>query len=339
MREDHRKIWRLPLLAAAAVFAFSATSANAEPRTVRIAEQFGISYLPLTVMKEKHLLELEGKKVGLDLTTEWTHFSNGAAMNNALLAGSLDFASGGVGPLVTAWARTKGKQDIKGIAALNTMPLWLNTINPKVKTIKDFTDKDKIALPAVRVSIQAVILQMAALKAFGKGHEHDLDKYTVSLSHPDGLAQMMSFKSEITGHFTSAPYMYIELKNPKVHRVVNSYDVLGGPHTFNVVWAMGKLYKNNPKLIQAFLAALKTAMKDIKADPAAAAAIWVKANHSKLPVAEAEDIIKKPENSFTIVPKRTMAFANYMADVKMVPNRPKSWKDMFIDAVHGLKGS
>ncbi len=339
MREDHRKIWRLPLLAAAAVFAFSATSANAEPRTVRIAEQFGISYLPLTVMKEKHLLESEGKKVGLDLTTEWTHFSNGAAMNNALLAGSLDFASGGVGPLVTAWARTKGKQDIKGIAALNTMPLWLNTINPKVKTIKDFTDKDKIALPAVRVSIQAVILQMAALKAFGKGHEHDLDKYTVSLSHPDGLAQMMSFKSEITGHFTSAPYMYIELKNPKVHRVVNSYDVLGGPHTFNVVWAMGKLYKNNPKLIQAFLAALKTAMKDIKADPAAAAAIWVKANHSKLPVAEAEDIIKKPENSFTIVPKRTMAFANYMADVKMVPNRPKSWKDMFIDAVHGLKGS
>lgn len=339
MRQDRRNLWRWPLLAAAAAFAFSASAANAEPRTVRLAQQFGISYLPLTVMKENHLLESEGKKLGLDLKTEWTHFSNGAAMNNALLSGSLDFASGGVGPLVTAWARTKGKQDIKGICALNAMPLFLNTINPKVKTIKDFTAKDKIALPAVRVSIQAVILQMAALKAFGKGHEHDLDKYTVSLSHPDGLAQMMSFKSEITGHFTSAPYMYIELKNPKVHRVLDSYDVLGGPHTFNVVWAMGKLYKNNPKLIQAFLAAMKEAIKQINADPHAAAAIWVKANHSKLPVAEAEAIIKKPENSFTIVPKRTMAFANYMADVKMVPNRPKTWKDMFIDAIHNQPGS
>ena len=339
MRIDRRNLWRLPLLAAAAAFAFASTTAHAQTKTVRLAQQFGISYLPLTIMQQKHLLESEAKKLGVDLKTEWTHFSNGAAMNNALLSGNLDFASGGVGPLVTAWARTKGKQDIKGICALNTMPLYLNTIDPKVKTLKDFTDKDRIALPAVRVSMQAVILQMAVLKAFGKGHEHDLDKYTVSLSHPDGLAQMMSFKSEITAHFTSAPYMYIELKNPKVHRVVNSYDVFGGPHTFSVVWAMGKMYKNNPKIVQAFLSALKIAMKEIKDDPKGSAALWVKANHSKLPVAEAEAIILKPENTFTLVPKRTMVVANYMADAKMVPNRPASWKDMFIDAVHNMPGS
>ena len=339
MKPSLRMLRRLPLLAAAAALAFSATAATAAPRVVRIAQQFGISYVPLTIIQEKHLLESEGKKLGLDLATEWTHFSNGAAMNNALLAGSLDFASGGVSPLVTAWARTKGHQDIKGIAALNTMPLWLNTIDPKVKTIKDFTAKDKIALPAVRVSLQAVILQMAALKALGKGHEHDLDKYTVSLSHPDGLAQMMSFKSEITAHFTSAPYMYIELQNPKVHRVLNSYDVFGGPHTFNVVWAEADMYKNNPKIVQALLSALKIAMNDIKKDPKAAAALWVKANHSKLPVAEAEAIIKKPENTFTIVPKRTMVVADYMANVGMIPVRPKSWKDMFIDAIHNLPGS
>jgi NitT/TauT family transport system substrate-binding protein len=339
MRQDRRNLWRLPLLAAAAALAFSATAANAETKTVRIAQQFGISYLPLTIMQDKHLLESEGKKLGLDLATEWTHFSNGAAMNNALLSRNLDFASGGVGPLVTAWARTKGKQDIKGICALNSMPLYLNTINPKVKTLKDFTDKDKIALPAVRVSMQAVILQMAALKAFGKGHEHDLDKYTVSLSHPDGLAQMMSFKSEITGHFTSAPYMYQELKDKRVHRVVNSYDVFGGPHTFNVVWAMGNMYKNNPKIVQAFLSALKIALKEIKDDPKGSAALWVRVNHSKLPVAEAEDIIQRPENTFTLTPLRTMVVANYMADAKMVPNRPASWKDMFIDAVHNMPGS
>jgi NitT/TauT family transport system substrate-binding protein len=80
-----------------------------------------------------------------------------------------------------------------------------------VKTLKDFTDKDRIALPAVRVSMQAVILQMAAEKEFGAGQQHKLDPWTVSLSHPDGLAQMMSGKSEITAHFTSAPFMYQEL--------------------------------------------------------------------------------------------------------------------------------
>lgn len=339
MKRDRRNILRWSVLAAAAAFAFSATAANAEPRTVRIAQQFGISYLPLTIMKEKRLLESEGKKLGLDLKTEWVRFANGAAMNNALLSGNLDFASGGVGPLVTAWARTKGKQDIRGISALNSMPLYLNTINPNVKTIKDFTEKDKIALPAVRVSMQAVILQMAALKMFGKGNEHKLDPFTVSLSHPDGLAQMMSFKSEITGHFTSAPFMYQELKDKRVRRVLNSYDVFGGPHTFNVVWAMGNMYKNNPKIVQAFLSALKVAMKQIKDDPAGSAKLWVTANRSKLPVAEAVAIVKAPENTFTMTPLRTMVVANYMVDAKMVPNRPASWKDLFIDAVHDLPGS
>lgn len=205
MTSQSRSKWALSLLAAAAVLAFAAPNASAETRTVRIAKQFGISYLPITIMEEKQLLEAEGKKLGLDLKTEWLQFTGGPPMNEALVSGNLDFASGGVGPLVTAWARTKKNIKIKGIAAINAMPLWLNTINPNVKTIKDFTEKDRIALPAVRVSIQAVVLQMAAEKAFGKGQEHKLDPWTVSLSHPDGLAQMMSGKSEITGHFTSAP--------------------------------------------------------------------------------------------------------------------------------------
>jgi NitT/TauT family transport system substrate-binding protein len=102
---------------------------------------------------------------------------------------------------------------------------------------------------------------------------------------------------------------------------------------------MGDFYKKNPKIVQAFLSALKIAMADIKKDPKAAAALWVKANHSKLPVAEAEAIVSKPENTFTMTPQKVMVVANYMADVKMVPNRPKSWKDMFVDAIHNLTGS
>jgi NitT/TauT family transport system substrate-binding protein len=339
MHQNFRRLWRLPLLVAAVAFALSSTAANADPRVVRIATQYGISYLPLTIMAEKKLLESEGKKLGLDLSTEWIRFTGGPPMNEALISGNLDFASGGVGPMVTIWARTQSNLKVKGICAINSMPLYLNTINPDVKTIKDFTEKDRIALPAVRVSMQAVILQMAAEKVFGQGQEHKLDAWTVSLSHPDGLAQMMSGKSEITGHFTSAPFMYQELADKRVHRVLNSYDVFGGPHTFNVVWASSKLYEGEPKVVQAFLSAMRIAMKDIHDDPAGMAALWVKADKSKLTSAEAEKIIRDPENKWTMAPEKVMVVADYMGRVKMIPVTPKSWKDMFVDAVHDLPGS
>ena len=339
MSDKQWRRWRWALLAAAATFLFAANTANAATRVVRLATQYGISYLPLTIMAEKKLLEAEGKKLGLDLSTEWVRFTGGPPMNEALISGNLDFASGGVSPLVTIWARTKDNLKVKGICAINSMPLYLNSIDPNVKTIKDFTDKDRIALPAVRVSMQAVILQMAAEKVFGKGQEHKLDAWTVSLSHPDGLAQMMSGKSEITAHFTSAPFMYTELADKRVHRVLNSYDVFGGSHTFNVVWATSKLYEGEPKIVQAFLSALRIAMKEINEDPAGSAALWVKADKSKLTPAEAEKIIRDKENTWTLTPQQTMVVADYMGRVKMIPAVPASWKDMFIDAVHNLPGS
>ena len=228
--------WMITALAAAAVL-LPAAGAQAQTKTVRLAKQFGISYLPLTIMEQKQLLEAQGKKLGLDLKTEWVVFTSGAPMNEAIISGNLDFASGGVGPLLTIWGKTRGNLGVKGVAALNSMPLYLNTINPNVKTIKDFTDKDRIALPAVRVSIQAITLQMAAEKAFGPGQHGKLDALTASLGHPDGYAAMMSGKSEITGHFTSAPFMYQELEDNRVRKVLDSYEVLGGPHTFNVIWA------------------------------------------------------------------------------------------------------
>jgi NitT/TauT family transport system substrate-binding protein len=339
MRQNNRTQRHWPMLVAALLFAVSATAAQAEPRVVRIATQYGISYMPLTIMAEKHLLEAEGKKLGLDLSTDWLRFTGGPPMNEALISGNLDFASGGVSPMVTIWARTQQNLKVKGICAINSMPLYLNSINPNVKTLKDFTEKDRIALPAVRVSMQAVILQMAAEKMFGQGQEHKLDPWTVSLSHPDGLAQMMSGKSEITGHFTSAPFMYTELADSRVHRVVNSYDVFGGSHTFNVVWATAKVYEGEPKLVQAFLAALRIAMKEINDDPAGSAALWIKADKSKLTPAEAEKIIRDKENKWTLTPEKVMVVADYMGRVKMIPVAPKTWKDMFIDAIHDLPGS
>jgi NitT/TauT family transport system substrate-binding protein len=324
---------------AAAVLAFGAGSIHAETKTIRIAKQFGISYLPLTVMEEKNLLEEHGRLLGLDLKTEWIQFTGGPPMNEAIISGNLDFASGGVGPLLTIWGKTRGNLGVKGVAALNAMPLDLNTINPNVKTIKDFTDNDRIALPGVKVSIQAITLQMAAEKVFGAGHHDKLDALTVTLSHPDGMAQMMGGKSEITGHFTSAPFMYQELADTRIHKVLDSYEVLGGPHTFNAVWATTKLYKENHVVVEAFLAALDDAIQQIAKDPAEAARLWVKNENSKIPVAEIERMIRLPENEWTMVPKKIMAYADFMNRVGLMSAKPTQWQDVFFDDIHKLPGS
>ncbi|HZB38580.1 MAG TPA: ABC transporter substrate-binding protein [Beijerinckiaceae bacterium] len=326
--------------AAGAALAAMLFAPGAEAQTkVRLAKQFGISYLPLTVMEEKKLLEEHGKKLGLDLQTDWVKFTGGPPMNEALISGNLDFASGGVGPLLTIWSRTQKNLGVKGVAAINSMPLYLNSINPEVKALKDFTEKDRIALPAVKVSIQAVTLQMAAEKAFGPGQHGKLDPLTVSMSHPDGMAAMMTGRSEITGHFSSAPFQYQQLADPRVRKVIDSYEVLGGPHTFNVVWTSTRFRNENPKIVQAFLGALEESIKFINASQKEAAELWVKAEGSKMPAAEAERIIRLPENEWTMVPKKVMAYAEFMSRIGLIPVKPESWKDAFFEDLHGQPGS
>ncbi len=335
-----RKTLGVVMVTGAAILGSVTLAAADETKTVRFAQQFGIGYLPLSIMHEMKLVEKHAKAEGLgDITVEWTKLTGGAPINDALISGQIDFASGGVGPMVTIWAKTKGNLNVKGVAALNAMPLYLNTTDPNVKTIKDFTDKDRIALPSVKVSIQAVTLQMAAAKAFGADKYNTLDKLTVSMSHPDGMTALLSGKSEITGHFTSAPFMYLELDNPKVHKVLSSYEVLGGPATFNLIWAKQEFVDKNPKTFKAVYDALEEAMDFINKNPDKAAAAWIKVENSKLAPALVEKIIRDPENKWTVAPQNIMAYANFMNKVGSIKVKPDNWKDMFFPPVHDKEGS
>jgi NitT/TauT family transport system substrate-binding protein len=314
-------------------------AARAEVDTVRIAKQFGISYLPLTLMEEEKLFEQQAKKQGLDVKVEWLRFSAGAGMNDALLSGNLDLASGGVPSLLLIWGKTQSSLKVKGVAALNAMPIYLVTTNPDIKTIRDFTEKDKIALPATKISIQAITLQMAAEKAFGKGQQEKLDIFTVSMGHPDAMVAMLGGKAEINSHFGSAPFQEQELADPRVHKVLDSYDVLGGRHTFNVIWASSKFASGNPKIMKAFLDALEESMTRIKSDPAKAAAIWIKAENSKLAPADAEKIIRDPQNEWTTTPKKILTYLDYMNRAGLVATKTGDWKDIFFSGIHGVPGS
>src|SRR5678815_4007164 len=281
------------------------------------------------IMEDQKLIEKHAKAAGIDVKVGWAKFAGGNVMNDALLSNSLQFASGGVGPFVTLFAKTRGNLDVKAVGAINSMPLYLNTRNPAVKSLKDFTDKDKIALPAVKVSIQAVTLQMAAEKAFGEGQQNKLDHLTVSMSHPDAQVALLSGQSEVTAHFGSPPFQYQQLKRPGISTVLNSVDVLGGPTTFNVVWTTAKFRNENPKLYGAFLKALEEATAQINKDKKAAAEAYLRISKDKDSVADILAMLNDPAIVFTMAPQNIMAYANFMAKTGMIKAKPESWKDMF----------
>ena len=323
---------------AVALFAVAAL-ARAEMSEINVAQQYGISYLPLMIIEDQKLIEKHAKAAGVDVKVGWAKFAGGNVMNDALLSNSLQFASGGVGPLVTIWARTRGNLDVKAVSAINSMPLYLNTRNPAVKTIKDFTEKDKIALPAVKVSIQAVTLQMAAEQAFGEGQQNKLDPLTVTMSHPDGQTALLSGASEVTAHFSSPPFQYQQLKTPGIRTVLTSYDVLGGPATFNVVWTTSKFRAENPRLYDAFVKALDEATAIINRDKKAAAETYLRLAKGKDSVADILAMLNDPAIVYTTTPQNVMKYVNFMAKVGSIKVRPDSWKDLFFPNAHGLPGS
>ena len=330
----------LAAIAAAAITVAATAPARAETNELKVARQYGISYLPLMLMEDQKLIEKAAAAAGMpDLKVTWAQFAGGNVMNDALLSGSLDFAAGGVGPFVTLWAKTRGNYNVKATGALNSMPLYLNTNNPNVKTIKDFTDKDKIALPAVKVSIQAVTLQMAAEQAFGPGQQNKLDHLTVTMSHPDGQIALLSGSSEVTGHFTSPPFQFNELEHANIHRVLNSYDVLGGPATFNVVWTSSKFHDENPKVYAAFVKALDEAEAMVNKDHRAAAQTYLRMSKDKSSVDEIVKMLDDPTMVFTTTPNNTMKYVDFMLKVGAIKVKPESWKEMYFPNAQGLSGS
>jgi NitT/TauT family transport system substrate-binding protein len=329
----------LAIMAASA--ALGLPGARAEVSELKVAKQYGISYLPLMLMEADKLIEQQAASAGLgEIKVDWVTLSSGAAMNDATLSGSLHFASGGVGPLATIWARTKGSVDVKAVAAMNAMPLFLNVRDPDVKSLKDLSEKHKIALPAVKVSIQAVTLQMAAEKEFGVGSHDKLDHLTIAMSHPDAQAALLSGASEVTGHFSSPPFQYQQLKTAGIRTLVSSYDVLGGPATFNLVWSTAKFHAENPRVYGAFLKAFEAAIGAINQDKTSAAQRYLDiAKDRRSTHAEILAMLEDPAVEYTMTPKNVMKYVEFMHRTGTLKVKADSWKDMFFANAHALPGS
>lgn len=335
-----RRAARIRILAMVivAIGVASATPCVAAQTEVSIAKQFGLAFLPLIVMQKQHLVEKAAARNGLpNVTVKWVTLSGGANANDALLSGSLDFVSGGAAPLIEIWSATKGA--VKGVASVSAMPFTLVSTNPKVKTIRDFTAADRIALPAVRVSIQAITLEMAAAKVFGKSHYNKLDPWTVSMNNPDALIALTAGHSGVTAHFSGPPFPTEELEDPKAHEVLNSYDVLGGPGMLVGLYTTTKFRDAHPRLYKSVLEALGEADRIIDANKQAAARTYIAATKSKLPERMVEKIISDPRVQFSLTPRNTMKYARFMCYTRMIKRCPRTWKDLFFPDIASLPGN
>jgi len=332
--------FKKPLMAALGLaLALAGTASQAEGK-LRIAEQFGIVYLLLNVAQDQQLIEKHGKAAGVDIQVERVQLSGGPAINEALLSGSIDIAGAGVGPLLTLWDKTQGRQNVRGIASLGNFPYYLTSSNPAVKSIDDFSDKDRIALPAVGVSVQSRILQLASARRWGDAQFNRLDRLQVALPHPEATAALIKGGTEINAHFGNPPFQEQGLAgNPNVHVVLSSYEVLGGPASATVLYTTEKFRRDNPKTYKAFVGALAEAADFIAKHPERAADIYIRNENSKVPKDLLLKVIKNPEVQFKITPQNTFALASFMHRIGAIKNKPASAQDYFFDDPHNAAGS
>lgn len=310
-------------------------SARAEVGELRLARQYGISHLQMALLEELKLVEKQAEKAGLaGLKVSWRRFSDGPGMNEALLSGNLDIANGGLTALIVLFDKSRGAYT--GLAPLSSMPAILMTRRPDIRSVRDFKDDDRIALVS-RVSMQAILLRMFAAEAFGKEGATKLDALTVPMPHPDAMANLLTGKTEITAHFTAAPY-YQQEQAAGLHRALSSYDVLGGPATYSVTWASKKFMADNPKTTAAVMAAIEEATQLIKDDPKRAAEAYIKAENSSLSPALIEGMIRDPENVFTTTPQQVMKFVDFMAASGTIRQKAGGWQELF-PLVQGRPGS
>jgi sulfonate transport system substrate-binding protein len=330
---------RSALKYAGGALAASATSgfpliASAKTVKVRLAYQLSLNYLPFMICQQEKLIEAQLKKRNKAAEVTWAKFSGGGAMNTALIAGQVDIGAGGITVCAVLWDKTK--QGVKGISSLASAPMYLNVNNPSIKSLADFTSSDRIAVPAARISPNAIVCQMAAS---GPEQAKLLDSITVSMANPEAYAALIGGKTEIRGHMAPPPFCFQELKASGIHRVLNSRDILGDGASTIVAYATSSFVEEYPDGAEAYVAAIEQATKIIADDPKYAAKIYKESLGAKQPVQMFEEFIRQPDIRFSAIPQHSLAMISFMKKSGTLKSAPANWKELFFPMVHELGGS
>ena len=342
-------LYRLWLFCAIAALCFLLSACNRTPNgpasevtEVRIPRGAGgIGFLPLLVMEKYALVEQQAKEAGItNLRVRWIDLGGPAVMNDSLLSGAVDFIAAGPPAFIVLWDRTQDSAKVKGVAAMSSLPMYLNTRSDHLKKLDDITDGDKIALTSVKVSIPSIIMQMYASNKYGADQVSRFDKYTVTMTHPDGVIALLSGSGGITAHFTSPPFHQREKKDPHIRTIMTSDEVMGGSTTFTMLSTTTAFREKNPKVYAAVLSALDESIDIILDDKEGSAEILLASTpESGFSRDEIVALMNDPSVKFTTTPENVMKYAEFMHSAGSIKKRPASWKDLFFPEVQDAPGS
>jgi len=315
---------------------------SSKPLVVRIPRGAGgVGFLPLLVMEQNKLVEKHAASLGGPaIEVKWVDIGGPSAMNDALLSGAVDFIAAGPPAFLVLWDRTWDSAKVMGVSAITSLPMYLNTSRDGFKKLDDVTNSDKIAMTAIKVSIPAIVMQMYAADKFGLKDATHFDRYTVSMTHPDGVVALLGGSGAISAHFTSPPFHQRERKESHIHTVMTTDDVMKGSTTFTMLSTTTAFRDSNPKATQAVLAALEEANGLIRADKKMAAMVLLASTtESGFSLQDLTDVIEDPAVKFTTTPENVMKYATFMHSIGTLEHLPATWQELFFSDIHGAPGS
>jgi NitT/TauT family transport system substrate-binding protein len=328
------------ILLSGVAFSAMAAAPHAEVKEVILGLQYGAVYLPAMVMENQKLVEKYLAVDGMsDVKVSWLQLGGAAAINDATLSGNLHFACQGMPSLAVIWDRTKGGIGVKALGTLANNNIWLNTRNPNIHSLKDFTEKDRIAIPSLQVSAQAIMMHIAVEQLWGKGNHAELDHIVVALPHPEAMAAVLNQGHEVNTHFATTPFHEVEMK-AGLRTVTSAYKIMGGPVTGVNFTSTEKFRAGNPRVFLAVSKAFDESFDWINSDKRRAAKLYIEmTKEKKLTEDELTQSISGRDMEYTKVPTQFGKVVQFMYDTGLVKNKPGSWRDLFFQEAHGLPGS
>src|SRR5258707_15644675 len=107
--------WFIRIVATVVLTAL-ALPAAAESNEVSVAQQYGVSFLPLMVMERDKLVEKHAKAEGLgEIKVNWVKVAGPSVMNDGVISGAIQFIAVGAPSLITLWDKTKDNVQVKAV--------------------------------------------------------------------------------------------------------------------------------------------------------------------------------------------------------------------------------
>jgi len=328
-------------MAAVAVLLVAPGTPSAQtPLKVSFVQQRGLLYAPVDLMVSGGILQQEASKLGLGkIEATATALSGPGPIIDALLSGAADYGTAALPSLLTLWEKTRGTaNEVRAVGTVSNGAMTLYTINPNVKTIADFTESDRIAVPTVRLSFNSMMLQMAAEQQWKEPFR--LDHLTVALGHPDAVTALSGGygKASITAHIAVQPFTDRGLKIPGAHVVTDSRQVFGGPLTQITLLASKRTKEKDPLLFKAVANALEESIRVANADKRATAVLWKDVQKAPESIDDLVAQLNDPGFEFTSQPHRIAFFAAFLNRIGTMKAKVGDWKELFWETAHDQKG-